>query len=69
MMPGTSANFWKSIWKLNLNDRLRLFIWKIAWNLFPTMERLNAIFSSPDIDVVCMSSLQRWRRFYPAFIF
>jgi hypothetical protein len=53
MMPGTSANFWKSIWKLNLNDRLRLFIWKIAWNLFPTMEWLNAIFSSPDIDVVC----------------
>jgi hypothetical protein len=26
MMLGTSANFWKSIWKLNLNDRLRLFI-------------------------------------------
>jgi hypothetical protein len=53
MMPGTSANFWKSIWKLNLNDRLRLFIWKIAGNLFPTMEQLNAIFFSPDIDVVC----------------
>jgi hypothetical protein len=53
MMPGTFANFWKSFWKLNLNDRLKLFIWKIAWNLFPTMERLNALFSSPDIVVVC----------------
>jgi hypothetical protein len=49
MMPRTSANFWK----LNLNDRLRLFIWKAAWNLFPTMEWLNAIFSSLDSVAVC----------------
>jgi hypothetical protein len=25
-----SSLFWKSIWKLNLNERLRLFLWKIA---------------------------------------
>jgi hypothetical protein len=24
------SQFWKSLWKLNLNDRLRLFLWKIA---------------------------------------
>jgi hypothetical protein len=24
------SQFWNSIWKLNLNDRLRLFLWKIA---------------------------------------
>ncbi|XP_059434035.1 uncharacterized protein LOC132167148 [Corylus avellana] len=41
-----SSNFWKSIWKLNLNDRLRLFLWKIAWNILPTKERLNSIFPS-----------------------
>jgi hypothetical protein len=23
-------HFWKSSWKLNLNDRLKLFLWKIA---------------------------------------
>jgi hypothetical protein len=36
-------HFWKSLWKLNLNDRLRLFIWKIAWNILPTKERLSQI--------------------------
>jgi hypothetical protein len=25
-----SPQFWKSLWKLNLNDHLRLFLWKIA---------------------------------------
>jgi hypothetical protein len=35
--------FWKSLWKLKLNDRLRLFLWKIAWNIFPTQMRLGQI--------------------------
>jgi ribonuclease HI len=41
----TSNNsiFWKSIWKLNLNDRLKLFLWKIAWNILPTKERLSQL--------------------------
>ena len=37
--------FWKSIWKLNLNDRLRLFLWKIAWDILPTKERLGRLFN------------------------
>jgi hypothetical protein len=40
--------FWKSIWKLNLNDRLRLFLWKIAWNILPTKERLGHLFPISD---------------------
>ena len=40
--------FWKSIWKLNLNDRLKLFLWKIAWNILPTMERLGQLFPISD---------------------
>jgi hypothetical protein len=32
---------------------LRLFIWKIAWNIPPTKERFNSVFSSTDI-VVCL---------------
>jgi hypothetical protein len=43
-----SSSFWNDIWKLNLNDRLRLFIWKIVWNILPTRERLNSIFLSSD---------------------
>jgi hypothetical protein len=39
-----SSPFWKSNWKLNLNDRLRLFLWKIPWNILPTKERLGHLF-------------------------
>jgi len=48
VLPVVSPDFWKKIWKLNLNDRLRLFLWKIAWNILPTRERLNPVFSSLD---------------------
>ena len=48
--------FWKSIWKLNLNDRLRLFLWKIAWDILPTKERLGHLFNvNPDFSCpLCM---------------
>jgi hypothetical protein len=43
--------FWNSIWKLNLNDRLRLFLWKITWNILPTKERLGQLFNiNPDFS-------------------
>ena len=43
--------FWNSIWKLNLNDRLRLFLWKIAWNILPMKERLGQLFNvNPNIS-------------------
>jgi hypothetical protein len=48
----TSPQFWKAIWKLNLNDWLRIFIWKIAWNMLPTKERLCQI-SIPILDSSC----------------
>ena len=45
------SHFWKSIWKLNLYDWLRLFLWKIAWNILPTKERLGQLF--PISDTFC----------------
>jgi hypothetical protein len=52
-----SSHFWKSIWKLNLNDRLRLFLWKIAWNILLTKECLGQLF--PISDSLC--PLCKWR--------
>ena len=39
-----SSFCWKSIWKLNLNDRLRLFLWKIAWSILLSKVHLGKLF-------------------------
>jgi hypothetical protein len=44
---------WKSLWKLNLMDRLKLFLWKIAWDIIPSKIRINAVFPTPLADLVC----------------
>jgi hypothetical protein len=51
-ISSTFPKFWKAIWKLNLNDRLRLFLWKIAWDILPTKEHLNQI-RIPTMDYSC----------------
>jgi hypothetical protein len=44
---------WKQLWKLKLNARLKLFLWKIAWDIVPSKARLQAVFPiSPD-DSMC----------------
>ena len=35
------SSHWKSLWKLKLNVRLLLFLWKIAWNVLPTKTRFK----------------------------
>jgi hypothetical protein len=52
LSPLAVAN-WKLLWKLNLNDRLKLFLWKIAWDIVPSKSRLNSIFPIPQADLVC----------------
>jgi hypothetical protein len=47
------ATNWKHLWKLNLNDRLKLFLWKIAWDIVPSKSRLNSVFPIPQDDLVC----------------
>jgi hypothetical protein len=50
--PLPAAN-WKKLWKLNLNDRLKLFLWKIVWDIVPSKSRLNSVFPIPQTDLVC----------------
>jgi hypothetical protein len=50
--PLTSTQ-WKIFWKINLNDRLKLFLWKIAWDIVPSKIRLNAVFPIPPSQLVC----------------
>jgi hypothetical protein len=42
------TTFLEKLWKLNLKDRLRLYLWKIAWNILPTTSRINSILPSPN---------------------
>jgi hypothetical protein len=47
------SSIWKSLWKLKLNARLLLFLWKIAWNLLPTKTSLKALFHIPTSGSLC----------------
>jgi hypothetical protein len=44
---------WKLLWKLNLNARLKLLLWKIAWDILPTKARLNKVFPIAPNDSLC----------------
>lgn len=46
-------NFWKNIWKLNLSDRLKLFLWNIARNIVPTKTRIASVLHTPNSDDLC----------------
>jgi len=47
------STFWRDIWKLQLTDRLRIFIWKIAWNILPTTQRLQSMIPTYHLDASC----------------
>jgi hypothetical protein len=36
-------HIWKLLWKLKLNARLKLFLWKIAWDIIPSKARISLI--------------------------
>jgi hypothetical protein len=40
----TISQFEKSLWRLNLNDRLKLFMWEIDWNILPTKGQFGQLF-------------------------
>jgi len=37
---------WKLLWKLKLKHRLRLFLWKMVWNILPTKEHIPSAICS-----------------------
>jgi hypothetical protein len=48
------SSIWKDIWKLQLTDRLRLFLWKIDWDILPTKLRLESIIPAYRPDTPCL---------------
>jgi hypothetical protein len=38
---------WKLLWKLKLNAKLKLFLWKIAWDIIPSKARLKVVYHIP----------------------
>jgi hypothetical protein len=46
------ASTWKGLWKLKLNFRLKLFLWKVVWNIVPTKSRISLVIQS-GLDTSC----------------
>jgi hypothetical protein len=48
-----SSVTWKEPWKLELNHRLKLFLWKMVWNIVPTRDRICKSICSSQLDTTC----------------
>jgi hypothetical protein len=44
---------WKALWKLKLNHRLKLFLWKMVWNIIPTKFRISQYIPSSLSNTSC----------------
>jgi hypothetical protein len=44
---------WKALWKLNLNHRLKVFLWKMVWNIIPTKVRISFSIPNSNCDTTC----------------
>lgn len=48
-----TASRWKSHWKLKLHHRLRLFLWKMIWDIIPTKIRISFSIHNSTMDTSC----------------
>jgi hypothetical protein len=48
-----SKSCWKALWKPKLNHRLKLFLWKMVWNVIPTKFQISQSIPSSLLDTSC----------------
>ncbi|KAF4387936.1 hypothetical protein F8388_005553 [Cannabis sativa] len=51
---------WNRIWKLNITERLKMFLWKLGRDALPFGSRLQRIFGNPVNWVLCGESVDSW---------
>uniref|UniRef100_A0A803PWZ9 Reverse transcriptase domain-containing protein n=1 Tax=Cannabis sativa TaxID=3483 RepID=A0A803PWZ9_CANSA len=51
---------WNRIWKLNITERLKMFLWKLGRDALPFGSRLQRIFGNPVNCVLCGESVDSW---------
>ncbi|KAK9290816.1 hypothetical protein L1049_008994 [Liquidambar formosana] len=47
-----SSKVWKALWKVNIHERYKLFLWKLYWNILSVRAVINSRFPIP--DVLCL---------------
>jgi hypothetical protein len=52
-IPPLPSATWKALWKLKINHRLRLLLWKMGWNILPTKSRISCCIPSAPTDISC----------------
>ena len=52
-MSPLESSTWKDLWRLKLNARLTLVLWKIAWNILSSKIKLKTIFHIPSTKSLC----------------
>lgn len=47
----TNNSFWQKLWKLEIHDQIKIFLWKVTVNVIPIRDALDRRISG--IDVCC----------------
>jgi hypothetical protein len=48
-----SVSTWKGLWKLKIHHCLRLFLWKLIWNILPIKIRISTSIMNSTMDTSC----------------
>lgn len=51
--PNAHSINWKGLWKLKLQDRLKLLFWKISHNILPTKTLINTVIPLKEDHLLC----------------
>lgn len=55
-MPATCSLLWRSLWKLKIYRRIKVFYWRLLFNYLPTRRNISVRINIPDMSCCfCLS--------------
>lgn len=45
---------WKLLWRIPMQDRLKLFLWKVVWNCLPSKAKMDRFSNRPEEESYCV---------------
>lgn len=63
--PTSNQGIWDSFWKSKLQERLKMFLWRVLSDVLPMKEVLSRRFEKKDYNcVVCGNNMETWMHLF-----